>query len=203
MLWAGLWAGVFCKVVDFSPSSTIAAVSVALVVAAHRGWVEHLRRQGASAAGELELPAVKRFRLIPAWPRYIYIAQLICIYSATGLYKTGSVWKRGDALYYALNMDHFYRFEVVTQWVSVYLGMNLFKLMSLVTLYWEKAFALVAVGLILRWRHLHRDAAWYKASQTWWRKLIGGTALVGAYLVAYRTIVLAYPWCLELQQDST
>ena len=145
-----------------------------------------------------------RFQLIPAWPRYIIIAQLVCIYCATGLYKTGAVWKNGDALYYALNMDHFYRFEGVTQWVSVYLADNVFKVMSLVTWWWEKLFPVIVIGLILEFGLRHRDAAWYQAQERiGWRKWLGRAALLGAYLTIYRLVVVAYPWCLELQPDKT
>jgi hypothetical protein len=33
--------------------------------------------------------------------------QLAALYCSTGSVKTGSIWAAGDALYYALNMDHF------------------------------------------------------------------------------------------------
>ncbi|KIG12742.1 hypothetical protein DB30_01100 [Enhygromyxa salina] len=199
-LWGGLWAWLFCRVVRFDPQAVYVAVLAGITTSLVLGLVEreHMR---ASATGA-RAPA--RFQLIPAWPRYLYIAQLICIYSATGLYKTGSVWKQGDALYYSLNMDHFYRFEVATQWVSLYLATNVFRVMTLITLYWEKAFAVVAIGLILRWRHIHRDAAWYKGMQAvTWRMWLGRAAFVGAYLVVYRVLVLAYPWCLALQKDKS
>ncbi|PRQ08241.1 hypothetical protein [Enhygromyxa salina] len=205
-LWGGLWAWGFCRVVGFDPQTVYMLVLAGITTCVVVGLVEreHARARLAKVGGgATNAPAPARFELIPGWPRYLYIAQLICIYSATGLYKTGSVWKQGDALYYSLNMDHFYRFEVATQWVSLYLATNVFRVMTLITLYWEKAFAVVAIGLILRWRHVHRDTPWYQAMQaTTWRMWLGRAAFVGAYWVIYRVLVLAYPWCLELQKDK-
>jgi hypothetical protein len=66
------------------------------------------------------------YALVPSWPRYLMIGQLIAIYTSTGMVKTGGVWANGDALYYSLNLDHFYRFELWTQMVSATFGTNLF-----------------------------------------------------------------------------
>jgi hypothetical protein len=203
-LWGGLWAWWFCTLVEFDPQFVYMIVLAGLTLAAVVGIFEREHRLAQAQHGSLAQPEQVRFRLIPGWIRYLFIAQLICVYMATGLYKTGSVWKQGDALYYSLNMDHFFRFEVATQWVSVYLATNVFRLMTLVTLYWEKLFGLVVIGLILRWRHLHRDAPWYRAMEAvWWRRWLGRAALLGAYLVCYRVTLLAFPWCLELQKDKS
>ncbi|MFO7566718.1 MAG: hypothetical protein R6X02_29010 [Enhygromyxa sp.] len=203
-LWAWLWAWLFCVKVEFSPRHVNLILIAGLLITFMRCWLERERLRAAAARGPLSLPDPVRFQLIPAWPRYLIIAQLVCIYSATGLYKTGSVWKAGDALYYALNMDHFYRFEGVTQWVSLYLGTNVFKLMSLVTWWWEKLFAVIVIGLILDFGLRHRDAPWYRAQDAvWWRKWLGRLALLGAYLTVYRIVVVAYPWCLALLPDKT
>ncbi len=203
-LWGGLWAWWFCYIVDFSPRTVSLVVIAGLTLAFVVGIVEREHRLAKAHHGSLARLELVRFRLIPGWPRYLFIAQLICIYMATGLYKTGNVWKEGDALYYSLNMDHFYRFEVLTQWVSVYLATNVFRLFTLITLYWEKLFGLVVIGLILRWRHIHRDSPWYREMQAQrWRMWFGRLAFLGAYLAAYRLIVLAYPWCLALQEDKT
>jgi hypothetical protein len=203
-LWGGLWAWLFCAKVDFTTRHVNLVVVAGLLITFLSCWIARERLRAQAERGSLALPEPTRFELIPAWPRYIIIAQLVCIYSATGLYKTGSVWKRGDALYYALNMDHFYRFEGITQWVSVYLATNVFKLMSLVTWWWEKLFPVVVIGLILEFGLRHRDAPWYRAQDSvLWRRWLGRVALIGAYLVLYRTLIVAYPWCLELQPDKT
>jgi hypothetical protein len=203
-LWGGFWAWWFCAIVEYDPQIVYMIVLAGLTLAAVVGVFEREHRRAQVEAGTFTVPQQVRYRLIPGWPRYLFIAQLICVYMATGLYKTGSVWKQGDALYYSLNMDHFFRFEVATQWVSLYLATNVFRLMTLVTLYWEKLFGLVVIGLILRWRHLHRDEPWYRAMEAvWWRMWLGRVALLGAYLVCYRVTLLAYPWCLELQKDKS
>ena len=202
-LWGGLWAWLFCAAVDYTLMPVIQVVLAGLTLALIVGLTERNHRIGLAEQGKLEIADPIRFRLIPAWPRYLFIFQLVCIYSATGLYKTGAVWQRGDALYYALNMDHFYRFEVVTQWVSLYFGTNVFKVMSLVTWWWEKLFALVLIGLILRFREVHRDQKWFQDFEAPpWRKWLSAATLVGAYALAYRIATLAYPWCLALQKDK-
>jgi hypothetical protein len=203
-LWGALWAWLFCAKVDFTTWHVNLALSAGLLIAFLRCWIERERLVGLAARGPLEAAEPVRFQLIPAWPRYLMIAQLVCIYWATGLYKTGSVWKQGDALYYSLNMDHFYRFEGITQWVSVYLGTNVFRFMSLVTWWWEKLFPVIVIGLILDFGLRHRESAWYRAQDAVvWRKWLGRMALVGAYMTVYRLFIVAYPWCLELQPDKT
>ncbi|HVH98556.1 MAG TPA: hypothetical protein VM869_07595 [Enhygromyxa sp.] len=203
-LWGGLWAWLFCAKVDFTTRHVNLVIVAGLLIAFLTCWIARERLRALAARGPLALPEPARFQLIPAWPRYIIIAQLVCIYWATGLYKTGSVWKSGDALYYSLNMDHFYRFEGFTQWISVYLATNVFKVMSLVTWWWEKLFPLVVIGLILEFGLRHRESAWYRAQDAvLWRKWLGRVALLGAYLVVYRLLIVAYPWCLELQPDKT
>ncbi len=90
------------------------------------------------------------YRRIPAWPRRLMILQVATIYVYTGAVKNGAIWAAGDALYYALNLDHFYRFY--PQAISALFGTHLFRLMTWVTKLWELLFALVIVGMIVRWR---------------------------------------------------
>ena len=89
------------------------------------------------------------YRRIPSWPRLLMMLQLCTIYMFTGCAKTGSVWWRGDTLYYALNMDHFYR--VPPQYLSSIMGTNMFRLMTWVVHVWQICFPLVVIGLIIRW----------------------------------------------------
>lgn len=144
-------------------------------------------------------PEAPRYRRVPAWPRYLMMLQLVAVYVTTGWVKTGNVWKDGDALYYALNMDHFYRFEYVTQWVSSVFGLNLFRLNTWVVHWWESLFALVFVGVVLRFGLRHADEPWYRAQQVPWRKWLGRAALVAAYALIYRIIVVSTPFCLPLR----
>ena len=105
------------------------------------------------------------YRLIPAWPRWLAVLNLAALYCYTGTVKNGSVWAKGDALYYALNMDHFYRFY--PQELSSIVGLNLFRLATWVTHWWEASFPLMVVGLIFRWRvweheqPLERGRLWF------------------------------------------
>jgi hypothetical protein len=105
---------------------------------------------GAGALGSLE--AI--YRLVPAWPRYLIVLQVAAIYCTTGAMKNGAVWAAGDAFYYALNLDHFYRFE--PQRISAILGTNLFRVATHVVHWWEALFPLVVVGLVIRF--VRRDA---------------------------------------------
>jgi hypothetical protein len=106
---------------------------------------------GAGAAPSPAHPAGLQaiYRRIPAWPRLLMILQLATIYVYTGCAKTGGIWSRGDSLYYALNMDHFYR--VPPQYLSAIFGTNVFRLMTWTVHVWQIAFPLVVVGLVTRW----------------------------------------------------
>ena len=89
------------------------------------------------------------YRPVPAWPRLLTVLELGAVDGHTGCAKTGDVWLRGDSLYYALNMDHFYR--VPPQYLSAIFGTNLFRLMTWVVHVWQCSFPLVVVGLVVRW----------------------------------------------------
>jgi hypothetical protein len=143
------------------------------------------------------------YALVPSWPRYLMMGQLIAIYTSTGMVKTGSVWGDGDALYYALNLDHFYRFELWTQIVSASLGTTVFRLMTWVTLWWECCFAALGLGMILKFGHDHRDQPWHRAQGVAWRRWLGRLALLACYLLVYRITVLAYPYCVEIPKEAT
>jgi len=161
-----------------------------------------LRRRGVlQEPGEAaEDPAKKPiYRLIPAWPRYLMMAQLVGIYTQTGLVKTGSVWARGDALYYALNMDHFYRFEVYTQQLSAVFSTNVFRVMTYVTHWWEAGFGALALGMVLKFGFDHRDQDWYREMQR--RRVrvwIGRLALICAYMLVYKINIETYPYCINI-----
>ncbi|MFV8752156.1 hypothetical protein ACNOYE_16535 [Nannocystaceae bacterium ST9] len=207
--WAGLFAGWFCLLTDLTLKWVLGVVAIGVLASALIGWVELQHRVARAAAGTLaefegkrRTPSGEpiRYRLIPAWPRYLLMAQLICIYASTGLYKTGDVWAAGDALYYSLNMDHFYRFEGFTQWFSALFATTLFRWMTWVTLWWEKLFGVVAIGIVLDWGLRHRDQAWYQAMDAVkWRKWLGRLALIAGYVVIWRIATVSYPWCIELK----
>ena len=104
------------------------------------------RRRKAILGGATQLPAPKR---IAAWPVNLMMLQLAIIYCATGLLKSGPTWANGTALYYALNLDHFYRWpaHLVTAWAH---ELYITRVMTVVVHWWEILFPLVFVGEMLR-----------------------------------------------------
>ena len=104
------------------------------------------------------------YRRVPAWPRLLMMLQVATIYVYGGCAKNGDVWLRGDSLYYALNMDHFYR--VPPQYLSAIFGTNLFRLMTWVVHIWQAAFPLVVVGLVVRWA-LRERLPQYTGARLW------------------------------------
>ena len=89
------------------------------------------------------------YRLIPAWPRRLMLLQFGALYAVTGILKNGSVWARGEAIYYAWNMDHFYRFY--PQRITALFGTNLIKVMTWSTHWGESFLWLIVVGAFIRW----------------------------------------------------
>ena len=120
-----------------------------------------LRKQGrlserATAGGGAGAPASPEhpqglepvYRLIPSWPRKLVMLQLATIYITTGALKTGSVWMQGDSLYYALNLDHFYRLP--PQFIASHLGTTVFRGMTYAVKVGQMAFPLIIVGIVTR-----------------------------------------------------
>lgn len=142
------------------------------------------------------------YRLVPAWPRWIFMLQLAVLYCSTGSVKTGDVWAKGDALYYALNMDHFYRFEGITQVLSSFLATNVFRVNTWVTHWWERLFPLLILGEMLRFGLLNRHTAWWQAHHRGWRLWLGRALLLVGYGIAYRVVVIAAPFCLAMSGDT-
>lgn len=89
------------------------------------------------------------YRLIPAWPRRLALLQLATVYTTTGILKNGSVWAKGDAIYYAWNMDHFYRFY--PQPITAVLGTNVLRVMTWVTHWGEALFFMAVFGVLTHW----------------------------------------------------
>jgi hypothetical protein len=190
--WVGLWGYLFLSAIDMPKGPLwlgLAGLAGFFVV---QGVLHGLADDG-------QRDPVIPYSLVPRWSRVLMMAQLAAIYTTTGLVKTGTVWARGDALYYALNMDHFYRFENLTQQISALVSLNLFRIATWVTHWWEMLFPVVIVGMILRFGHQHRDEPWYRAQQAVrWRVWLSRLALLSAYLLLYRINVLAYPFGMEL-----
>jgi len=126
------------------------------------------------------------YRLIPGWPRLLVILQCAAIYCYTGVVKNGSVWWRGDAFYYAFNLDHFYR--VPPQWLSSVLGTTLFRVNSHVAHAWESLFPLAVFGLVVRWV-LHEDLP--RLSRR--ARLVATLGWVGLGLASLGVVYVSYP----------
>jgi len=91
-------------------------------------------------------------RLVPAWPRYLVILQLLVVYGSTGLYKLSPVWTPGgdlSALYWVFQDPTWRRFDMdftaSVYWIT--------QLATAVTWWWE---VLAPVMLLVFWfRYTH------------------------------------------------
>jgi hypothetical protein len=89
------------------------------------------------------------YRAIPAWPRRLAMLQLGCVYAFTGIVKNGSVWAKGDAIYYAWNLDHFYRFY--PQKISAMFGTSALRVLTWTSHWGEAFFAVVLLSVFYWW----------------------------------------------------
>jgi uncharacterized membrane protein YphA (DoxX/SURF4 family) len=137
------------------------------------------RRRKAILSGATQLPAPKR---IAAWPIRLMMIQLACIYCATGLLKSGPTWANGSALYYALNLDHFYRWpmHLVYAWAH---KLYITRTMTVVVHWWEVMFPLVFVGEILRGFDNDKQAGIWQGPVPRWT--LYGLGLVGSVLMVW------------------
>ncbi len=103
------------------------------------------------------------YRRIPSWPRLLIILQCGALYCYTGVVKNGSVWWNGDAMYYALNLDHFYRLP--PQKLSAIFGTTLFRVNTYVTHIWESLFPVVIFGMFARFGLRERLARPHRSVQ--------------------------------------
>ncbi len=143
------------------------------------------RRRAAILEGTtLRLPPLS---LIPAWPVRLMMVQLAVVYGTTGAMKNGITWFDGTALYYALNLDHFYRHPAQIPLVVGLQRIGLLPFLTWVTRLWETLFPLVLVGLGLRAferergreRGAHR--LWGQAGRT--RRLLSYACVAGVFLL--------------------
>jgi hypothetical protein len=75
--------------------------------------------------------------------------QLATIYLTTGALKNGSVWMAGDSLYYAMNLDHFYRLP--PQYLASIAGTTVLRAMTWAVKVGQMAFPVLVFGMIVRW----------------------------------------------------
>ena len=123
--------------------------------------------------------AIPPLRKIAAWPMRLMMLQLCIIYCATGLLKSGNTWADGTALYYALNLDHFYRFPqqhpvTVAHFIGLLPGMSVF------VRWWEVFFPLVLIGAVLNAYERERVAGTWPKAQLW-RRVLSWLLLAAAW----------------------
>lgn len=126
------------------------------------------------------------YQRIPAWPRMLMMLQLAAIYCETGVVKNGPVWRRGDSLYYALSLDHFYRLP--PQELTAVLGTNLMRVSAWVTHFFECFFPLVILGLI--WRYVLREKIPKLRGPSAW---VSNLSLLTLAAAVYGLVLYLYP----------
>ena len=165
------------------------------------------RRKRELLAGASQLPPL---RLIPAWPLRIMMLQLAIIYCATGALKSGHTWMDGTALFFALNLDHFYRHPAQIQLVTFLQSIWALPLATWITRIWETAFPLALLGAGLRAFERERaDGSWPVAPR--WRRLPSYLLLAALFVASgyVAALVALYfydpslgPWPINKEQAS-
>lgn len=165
------------------------------------------RRKREVLAGASQIPPL---RPIPAWPLRLMMLQLAIIYCATGALKSGHTWMDGTALFFALNLDHFYRHPAQIYLVTFLQAIWVLPLATWVTRIWEMLFPLALLGALLRGYERDRAAGTWQASPIWRRALsyacITGVIACAAGLAAL-TALYFYdpaigPWRISKQQAA-
>ena len=137
------------------------------------------RRKAVLRGGAKRVPPL---RTIPAWPFRLMMLQLCIIYCATGILKSGSTWKDGTALFYALNLDHFYRWPMTGVVTAAHWSLILPNTAIFVR-WWEVLFPLVGIGAALNAFERERLAGeWPKAAL--WRKILSQGVFLAAWAMA-------------------
>ncbi|GEM_PF-1164599 len=153
----------------FSGGDTVVRITAFLAIFVNWGKAYSVdswrkRRKAILKDGAKEVPAYER---IAAWPKIFFLLQLTFIYCATGLLKSGKTWADGSALYYALNLDHFYRWpmHLVAAW-----GHKLYitRAMTVLVHWWEMLFPLYLLGEMLRgWDKDREQNRWQGPVPRW------------------------------------
>ncbi|NVB37356.1 HTTM domain-containing protein [Pseudenhygromyxa sp. WMMC2535] len=180
----------------FSGGDTVVRISAYLAIFVDWGQAFSVdawrRRRKAVLGGATSIPQYKR---IAAWPIRFFMLQLACIYCATGLLKSGTTWANGSSLYYALNLDHFYRMPMhsIAAW-----GHKLYitRTMAWVVHWWEILFPLIFLGELLRGWDRDKDAGTWQGPVPRWT--LYALALAGSVLAVWTAPLWARPLPLVL-----
>lgn len=158
------------------------------------GW---RRRRKAILGGATEFPPL---RLIPAWPLRLMMLQLTIIYCATGLLKSGNTWANGTALYYSLNLDHFYRVPLMGV-VGPLHYIGLLPVLTILVHWWEILFPVGLIGTAVNaWERERVAGTWPKAHPV--RRWLGYVLFfaawgIGAYIAGIAAHYYAPPELLK------
>jgi len=142
------------------------------------------RRRRRRPVAERHTSALPAPRPIPGWPLRLMMLQLAIIYCATGLLKSGPTWREGTALYYALNLDHFYRVPAqgLVTWLQL---LGVLPLLTWLTRAWEVFFPLAVLGVVVRGYEADRRLGRWISPPRWRRALSWVAAATAWCLTAY------------------
>jgi hypothetical protein len=139
-------------------------------------------------------------RLVPAWPRFLIIAQLILLYLFAGLAKDAASWSWDGgyvALFYVLHEPHHIRFVIPHE--ALVVAYPLTQLGTLSTVLWERS----AIFLpLLKWLRntRERDTRWHRWANR--LRLLEVWVCTGVFFHLMLAVLLAlgiFPWgCLAL-----
>jgi hypothetical protein len=137
------------------------------------------RRRKAILGGATIVPALRK---IPAWPLRLMMLQLSIIYCATGLLKSGGTWWAGTAMYYAMNLDHFYRVPASYVVTALHYA-GVLPFLTWVVHWWEMLFPLALIGVALQaYVRERRAGTWPSAPR--WRRWLSWSLFVHIWLAA-------------------
>lgn len=100
--------------------------------------------------------------LVPAWPRYLMIAQLLWLYTSAAISKDHALWSaRGDymSLFYILRYQHFVRWDMT--WVPAWVTQ-----LGAFTTYWFEALA--GLMVVACWQTRRDPDSRQRSTRGWW-----------------------------------
>ncbi len=154
------------------------------------------RQEILSGANDGAFPALRN---VAPWPSRMMMVQMTIIYCATGMLKSGPTWAaQGTALYYAMNLDHFYRMPL-TGLVQIGQDTRILMLMTWVVHWWEMLFPFALLGVALnRWQDEKREGTWPDVPL--WRRVMSWALLVSMLVIglAIGMMVVKYYWEPEI-----
>ncbi|HEY6878546.1 MAG TPA: HTTM domain-containing protein [Polyangiales bacterium] len=138
--------------------------------------------------------------LVPAWPRYLVIMQLVILYFFAGLAKDAASWSfRGSyvALFYVLHEPHHARFLIPHE--ALVWAYPLTQIGTLTTVIWERSAVLLPLLMWLR-NTRERGTKWHRwANKLRLLELWIGTGIFFHLMLATLLALGIFPWgCLAL-----